>query len=355
MKKITLAALLIISQSTFAQVTSEALKNEISPLLKKIEVVDSLTSKQDNVISPLSKKIEVLESKVTNQEKEMSSLIKKIEPLATKTAEQGKEIAGLNLKLSTAYKQIDSLENITAANKVEISKAKTDLSNEITKAEVTSEGKITAVSKDLSKNSLYGIIGVLLAILISGVLFFFWKRRQDNDKSELTNKLDNSKLEFNKEIESTKSSLSTIEQKLFEEYNKQVAGIEQLSLTISELNKGKSPATITEQDHSLTLKVADEVTRINAFAHTLDPTKQEAIALKVSVNKIIDNFRSNNYEIVNLLGQKYDERLKIEVVGEDIDPALKAGEEKITKVIKPLVKFNGKQIQAAQVEISIGQ
>jgi len=316
MKKITIAALLIISQSAFAQVTSEELKKEITPLIKKIEV---------------------------------------LETKATKATKQGKEIEGLNLKLSTTNKQIDSLENKIAANEIAISQTKTDLTNEITQSGVASDGKIKTVSKDLSKNSLYGIIGVLLAILLSGVLFFFWKKRQETDKSELINKLDNSKKEINKEIENTKSSLTTIEQKLFEEYNKQVAGIEQLFLSISELNKGKSPATITEQDHSLALKVADEVTRINAFANTLDPTKQEAIALKGSVNKIIDNFRANNYEIVNLLGQKYDERLNIEVVGEDIDPTLKAGEEKITKVIKPLVKFNGKQIQAAQVEISIGQ
>jgi LPXTG-motif cell wall-anchored protein len=313
MKKITIAALLIISQSAFAQVTSEELKKEITPLNKKIEVLE------------------------------------------TKANKQGKEIEGLNLKLSTAYKQIDSLENKTAANEVAISQTKTDLTNEITQSGVASDGKITIVSKDLSKNSLYGIIGVLLAILLSGVLFFFWKKRQDTDKSELINKLDNSKREINKEIENTKSSLSTIEEKLFEEYNKQVMGIEQLSLSISELNKGKSPATITEQDHSLTLRVADEVTRINAFANTLDPTKQEAIALKSSVKRIIENFKANKYEIVDLLGQKYDERLNIEVVGEDTDPTLKAGEEIITKVIKPQVKFNGKQIQAAQVEISIGQ
>jgi len=314
MKKITIAALLIISQSAFAQqVTSEELKKEISPLIKKIEVLE------------------------------------------TKAIKQGKEIKGLNLKLSTANKQIDSLENKTAANKVAISQTKTDLINEITQSGVASDGKITTVSKDLSQNSLYGIIGVLLAILLSGVLFFFWKKRQDTDKSELINKLDNSKKEINKEIESTKSSLTTIEEKLFEEYNKQVAGIEQLFLSITELNKGKSPASITEQDHSLTLKVADEVTRINAFANTLDPTKQEAIALKSSVKRIIDNFKANKYEIVDLLGQKYDDRLNIIVVGESIDSNLNSGEEKITKIIKPLVKFNGEQIQAAQVEISIGQ
>jgi LPXTG-motif cell wall-anchored protein len=313
MKKITIAALLIISQSAFAQVTSEELKKEITPLIKKIEVLE------------------------------------------TKATKQGKEIEGLNLKLSTTNKQIDSLENKIAANEIAISQTKTDLTNEITQSGVASDGKIKTVSKDLSKNSLYGIIGVLLAILLSGVLFFFWKKRQETDKSELINKLDNSKKEINKEIENTKSSLTTIEQKLFEEYNKQVAGIEQLFLSISELNKGKSPATITEQDHSLTLKVADEVTRINAFANTLNPTKQEAIALKSSVKRIIDNFKANKYEIVDLLGQKYDDRLNIIVVGESIDSNLNSGEEKITKIIKPLVKFNGEQIQAAQVEISIGQ
>ena len=313
MKKITIAALLIISQSAFAQVTSEELKKEITPLIKKIEVLE------------------------------------------TNAIKQSEEIEGLNFKLSTANKQIDSLENKTATNEVAISQTKTDLTNEITKSGVASDGKITIVSKDLSKNSLYGIIGVLLAVLLSGVLFIFWKKRQDTDKSELINKMDNSKKEINKEIESTKSSLSTIEQKLFEEYNKQVVGIEQLFLSISELNKGKSPESITVQDHSLTLRVADEVTRINAFANTLDPGKPEAIALKSSVKRIIDNFKANKYEIVDLLGQKYDDRLNIIVVGESIDSNLNSGEEKITKIIKPLVKFNGEQIQAAQVEISIGQ
>ena len=313
MKKITLAALLIISQSTFAQLTSEDLKKEISPLIKKIEALE------------------------------------------TNAIKQSEEIEGLNFKLSSANKQIDTLEKKTTSNEIAIARAKTDLTNAITQSGEASDGKITTVSKVLSKNSLYGIIGVLLAILLSGVLFFFWKKRQDKDKSELITKLEKDKKEINKEIESTKSSLTTIEEKLFEEYNKQVMGIEQLSLSISELNKGKSPATITEQDHSLTLRVADEVTRINAFANTLDPTKQEAIALKGSVKRIIDNFKANKYEIVDLLGQKYDDRLNIIVVGESIDSNLNSGEEKITKIIKPLVKYNGEQIQAAQVEISIGQ
>jgi hypothetical protein len=140
-----------------------------------------------------------------------------------------------------------------------------------------------------------------------------------------------------------------------EEYSKQVAGLEQLASTISQLNTLNDSGSSSEPDHSLTLKIADEITRINAFANTLDPSKQEAIALKLSVTRIIDNFKVNNYEIVDLLGQKYDDRLNIEVLGEEVDNNLKPGEEIISKIIKPLVKFDGKQIQAAQVEISIGQ
>ena len=98
MKKITIAALLIISQSAFAQVTSEELKKEITPLIKKIEVLE------------------------------------------TKATKQGKEIEGLNLKLSTTNKQIDSLENKIAANEIAISQTKTDLTNEITQSGVASDG-----------------------------------------------------------------------------------------------------------------------------------------------------------------------------------------------------------------------
>jgi hypothetical protein len=312
MKKITIAILLFATQSSFAQITQEELKKEIAPLIKKVELLEN------------------------------------------KGVSNAKDISELNSKLSIANRQIDSLENKTEANEIAITQAKTELSNEITKAGVASDGKITTVSNLLSKNSLYGIVGVLLAILLSGVLFFFWKRKQQTDKSELIHKLDSSEIVINKEIENTKSSLSSLEQKLFEEYNKQVVSMEQLFASISELNKGKEPSTISPQDHSLALKVADEITRINAFANTLDPTKQEAIALKGSVKRIIDNFKVNHYEIVDLLGQKYDDRLNIIVVGESIDPNLNSGEEKITKIIKPLVKFNGEQIQAAQVEISIG-
>ena len=108
-------------------------------------------------------------------------------------------------------------------------------------------------------------------------------------------------------------------------------------------------------DHSFPLIVAYEITKINAYANTLDPESQDAMALKSSVSRLTRTLKSAKYEIVDLLGQKYDDGLKVIVVDAVPDENLKAGEEVITKIIKPLVKYKGEQIQAAHVDISIGQ
>lgn len=310
MRKIPITILLLISLSAFAQnenVSKEDLQNGINPLNEKIKLLQS-----ENGI--LKKEIGTLNLKISNTTEIIDSLVLKHRSLQAQTESNSSAIA-------------------QASNELEIKIKETGDRN---------DGKITEVSESLSKNSLYGIIAVLLAIVLSGFLYWLLSKRQRTDKTDFIDQLAN-----------TKSTVNSIEKKLLDEYNKQVNGIEKLSDFISDLNKGKEPSTI--QDHSLTLKVADEITRINAFANTLDPSKQEALALKNSVKRIIDNFKVNNYEIVDLLGHKYDDRLKIIVVGEAIDPNLKQGEEIITRIVKPLVKFNGIQIQAAQVEISIGQ
>jgi len=108
-------------------------------------------------------------------------------------------------------------------------------------------------------------------------------------------------------------------------------------------------------DHTLPLKIADEITRINTYANTLDPITQDYRALTSSVKRLMNTFKVAQYEIVDLLGQKYDDGLKVIVVNAMPDENLKEGEEIITRIIKPLVKYKGEQIQAAQVDISVGQ
>jgi len=71
----------------------------------------------------------------------------------------------------------------------------------------------------------------------------------------------------------------------------------------------------------------------------LDPNSQDSKALKSSVKRLFNTFKAANYEIVDLLGQKYDDGLKVIVVNAIPDEKLKPGEEIISRIIKPLVKY----------------
>ena len=179
-------------------------------------------------------------------------------------------------------------------------------------------------------------------------------RRQQTDKTEIDGKLENKtstlKSDVISEIEKTKKELQQENIKL------DLKLIEVLENQLKGNNVGKVVENIDDNstiDHSIPLKVADEITRINAYANTLDPNSQDAKALKSSVKRLINTFKASQYEIIDLLGQKYDDGMKVSVISYIPDEKIQRGEEVISRIIKPLVKYKGEQIQAAQVDVSI--
>ena len=97
------------------------------------------------------------------------------------------EMGTLNSKLITANNSIDSLRSQTLANSSAISQTANELGIKIQETGAMNDGKITKVQDSLSKNSLYGIIGVLSAILLSGLLYWLLSKRQQTDKKQLSN------------------------------------------------------------------------------------------------------------------------------------------------------------------------
>jgi len=312
-RQITFAILLFTSLSAFAQeLTKEDLDKEIKPLTQKVNSLQSENSKLKS------------------------------------------EIVTLNTKLSIANKSIDSLRSKTQENSSAISQTANQLGIQITTTEQTANKRIDEVGQSLSKNSLYGIIGVLSAILLSGLLYWLLSKRQQTDKTELDGKLEDKtsalKSDVITEIERTKKELNQenikLDLKLIEVLENQLNG----NNTSNEVDISEGNTTI---DHSIPLKVADEITRINAYANTLDPNSQDAKALKSSVKRLINTFKASQYEIIDLLGQKYDDGMKVIVISYIPDEKIQKGEEVISRIIKPLVKYKGEQIQAAQVDVSI--
>ena len=76
--------------------------------------------------------------------------------------------------------------------------------------------------------------------------------------------------------------------------------------------------------------------------------------LTASVKRIQDNFASNGYELVEMLGKEYNEGMKAVpnfIPNEDLEK----GQQIITRIIKPQVNYKGEMIQSAQIEVSVGE
>ena len=250
------------------------------------------------------------------------------------------EIGTLKSALSNANESIDSLRKQTQENSIAISQTANDLGIKIKETSDKSEGKITEVSKTLSKKSLYGIIGVLSAILLSGLLYWLLSRRQQTDKTDFIDQLSKTK--------------SSIEESLVKEFGKQTELMDS-QLHLIELQKTTLEATPnTEPDHSLALKVASEINLIERNINLMDSKTKGLKQLQASVGKLKDNLSANGYEMPELLGKQFHQGMKVIVTSSIPDENLEKDSEIISKVLIPQVNYNDKMIQTAQIETSKG-
>ncbi|WP_276975706.1 hypothetical protein [Flavobacterium filum] len=294
-RQITFAILLFSSFGAFAQVTQEDLEKEIKPLTQKVNSLQSENSKLKS------------------------------------------EIGTLNSKLSNAYQRIDSLRTKTQDNSNAITQTANQLGIQIKETGDKNEGKITEVSESLSKNSLYGIIGVLSAILLSGLLYWLLSKKQKTDKTEVETQLSNAK----KSIEEEQVQINT---KLAELYNGQMELLKQ--------ERKANPSN--EIDHSLALKVADEIVKMQMNLVHMDSKVRGHKQLTIAVTNVFDNFKANGYEIVDLLNKPYNDGMNMDASKEP-DPSLNEGEQVIRRIIKPEIHYNNKMIQKAQVIVAYGE
>lgn len=274
-------------------------------------------------------------------------LVKELQPLKTSIQTIQKqngslksEISNLKTKLSNANKSIDSLGTLVQENSSAISQTANQLGIQITTTEQTANKRIDEVGQSLSTNSLYGIIGVFSAILLSGLLYWLLSKRQKTDKTEVV-----------EQLQKTKSS---IEESLVKEFGKQTSLIES-ELQLLAKQKTASPiSSNAEPDHSLALKVASEINLIERNINLMDKGTKGLKQLERSVGKLKDNLSANGYEMPELLGKQYHQGMKVIVTSSIPDENLEKGSEIITKILIPQVNFNDKMIQSAQIEVSVG-
>jgi hypothetical protein len=274
------------------------------------------------------------------QQQEIIELKQKLNNQQVVISKQKKELIELSEKAKIHESQIESIESKTTENVQNIKTIAYDLGTQIQQTETSAKDSISKLDKDVAKNRLYWIIATLVTLLLGGIIYLLLGKR-----------IANSKIDVETQIKNTKKSLEEesikLDSKLVEVLDTQLK-LKQEEKQIVSAN------STTEIDHSLALKVADEIIRIQKNLQQMDTNTKGLKQLSASVKRIQDNFASNGYELVEMLGKEFNEGLKAApsfISNEDIE----VGKQIITRIIKPQVNYKGQMIQSAQIEVSVGE
>jgi hypothetical protein len=231
----------------------------------------------------------------------------------------------------------DSLSSLTGINRINIASIAKDLGTKIQTTETNAKESISKLDKDVEKNRLYWIIVTLVTLLLGGIVYWLLGKRIASNQTDVET-----------QIRNTKKSLEEESLKL----DAQLLDIINSQLKIKETEPGKSENG--EKDHSLVLKVADEVTRILMNLEVMDKEIKGYKQLKKYSESILDNLKAYGYEIPQLIGMNYNSGMNMDAKLE-LDESVEIGKQIIKRIIKPQVNFGGKMIQAAKVTVAFNE
>ena len=228
---------------------------------------------------------------------------------------------------------IDTLKNELMNTKNDLS----DLSNKLGVDITNTQNQITVNTNNLNDNikskTTWGILVVAFIFLLMVAIYLILYKRVEKGKSAID------------KIKDTQKSIQEESLKL----DGKLVGLlnQQLNVQANISNNDSND----QMDHSLALKVADEIVRIEMNLSRMDASIKGHKQLSKAVERIKNNFLANGYEMVDMLGKPYNDGMKV-VANFVSDENLKDGEQIITGIIKPQVNYNGRMIQAAQITVS---
>lgn len=194
-----------------------------------------------------------------------------------------------------------------------------------------------SLSSSINTRTWLAVCVILIVLALLGVVYSILRKRINSGSSAI-DKIKSAQEGLEVAQKAMQEESVKLDNKLVELLDKQVA-------TQPQSGNNDQP------DHSLALKVADEIVRIETNLSRMDESVKGYKQLKKAVERIRTNFLANGYEIVEMLGKAYSEGMKASVNFET-DESLKEGEQKITGIIKPQINYKGKMIQTAQITVS---
>ena len=215
----------------------------------------------------------------------------------------------------------------TANTKIEL------LDNLILELSTKSEQQYQAFDKTINIRTLYWLLAtVFLIIIIVSIFYILKSKMSDQGDSLLSVKKTQEKLE-NETLQLDTKLIQILEQKL----------------DLASIQSQKTD----DVDHTLPIKLGEEIHRMRKRLTTMEESQGTRV-LSARIESLENKLNESGYEIIDLLGRKYDEGMELGNTQFIPDETLDDGERIITRVIKPQISFQGEIIYAADVDISQG-
>jgi DNA repair exonuclease SbcCD ATPase subunit len=318
---------LLLSQLERLQSDNQSLRAEVDSLFSVLNKFENLETRYDSLYF----KLDELERANENFNSELSQLNNENNQIISSIGSVRENLESFERSITDSIKNVGEL---ASQNTTEIS----SLSANLSETETRASERITTLDNTLSKNTWYWIIAVFMVGGFSVVVLFVLRKKIFDEKVNVTQQISDTK----KALEEESLKLDT---KLMEVLETQLKLMKEERLDSSKKDD--------EIDHSLALKVADEIVRIQTNLSRMDEGTRGIKQLSKSVSRITDNFAANGYEMVDMLGKPYNEGMKV-IANFRPDESLEPEQQVITRVIKPQINYKGKMIQAAQIEVSQG-
>ena len=196
---------------------------------------------------------------------------------------------------------------------------------------------VSTLSESINSRTWFGTLGILIAIGLLACTYYILRMKISSGVTTID------------KIRSAQEGLEKAQKAMQEESVKLDSKL--VELLDKKIETTPAPVSNEQTDHTLALKVADEIVRIETNLSRMDTSIKGYKQLAKAVERIRTNFLANGYEIVEMLGKPYNEGIKASVSFET-DESLAEGEQRITGIIKPQINYKGKMIQSAQITVS---
>lgn len=232
---------------------------------------------------------------------------------------------------------IDSLQNTQMQLDEELGALANKMGTDLSETNKKLEASASSLNASINSRTWLTSSGLVIALVLLFVVYYILKKKILNGSTSMD------------KIKAAQESLETAQKAMHEESvkldNKLVELLDKQVVLQSQNNIND------QQDHTLALKVADEIVRIETNLSRMDESIKGHKQLKKAVERIRANFMANGYEIVDMLGKPYVEGMKA-TPNFIPDETLKEGEQIITGIIKPQINYKGIMIQSAQITVS---